>query len=169
MGDLKCTKFLDKVCWIASKELIKVNKNSKLINQLFLTRKKIKTDMLFNLAEIKIIQSNHGVFKSISQSESSINYQEIFIFSDINQSESSFNSHVIFNKFNVHQSELSFESHVFFNKFNVNLSELSLKSHKIFKKFNVNQSELSSSSHEFFNNFFKICGFWGYFHRHCLS
>ena len=55
--------------------------------------------MLFSLAEIKIIQSNHGVFKSINQSESSINYKETFIFSDINQSELSFNSHVIFNKF----------------------------------------------------------------------
>ena len=44
-------------------------------------------DMLFRLAEIKIIQSNHGVFKSINQSESSINYKEIFIFSDIIQSD----------------------------------------------------------------------------------
>ena len=78
-------------------------KNSKLINQLFLTWKKIRMDKLISLAEIKIIQSIHGNFKSfaINQSESSINYKEFFIFSDINQSESSFNSHVIFNKFNV--------------------------------------------------------------------
>ena len=43
--------------------------------------------MLFSLAEIKIIQSNHGVFKSINQSELSNNYKKTFIFSDINQSE----------------------------------------------------------------------------------
>ena len=69
--------------------------------------------MLFSLAEIKIIQSNHGVFNcfAMSQSESSINYKEIFIFSDINQSESSFNSHENFNKLNVNQSESSFNSH----------------------------------------------------------
>ena len=108
---------------------------------MFLTRKKVRMDMLFRLAEIKIIQSNHGIFKSINQSESSINYKETFFFSDINQSELSFNSHVIFDKFNVHQSELSFKSHVIFNKFNVNLSELSFKSHEIFKKFKVNQSQ----------------------------
>ena len=97
--------------------------------------------MLFSLAEIKMIQSNHGIFKSINQSESSINYKETFIFSDINQSELSFNSHVIF------------------NKFNVNLSELSFKSHENFKKFNVNQSELISSSHEFSTIFLKFVDF----------
>ena len=53
--------------------------------------------MLFSLVEIKIIQFNHAVFKSINQSESNIYYMDIFSFSDINQSESSFNSHVIFN------------------------------------------------------------------------
>ena len=60
-------------------------------------------DLLFNLAEIKIIQFNHGVFKSfvINQSESSITYWEIFIFFDINQSESSFNGHGIFKNSNV--------------------------------------------------------------------
>ena len=105
----------------------KINRNSKLINQLFLTRKKISMGMLFALAEIKIIQSNHGIFKSINQSESSINYKETFIFSDINQSELTFNSHVIFDNFNVQQSELSFKSHVIFNKFSVNLSELCFK------------------------------------------
>ena len=80
--------------------------------------------MLFNLAELKMIQSNHGVFKSfaINQSESNINYKEIFIFSDNNQSESSFNSHGVFNKFNVNQLELSFNSHGIFKKFNVNQS-----------------------------------------------
>ena len=56
--------------------------------------------MLLSLAEIKIIQSNYGVFKSfaINQSESSIHYKETLIFSDINQSESSFNGHGILNK-----------------------------------------------------------------------
>ena len=65
--------------------------------------------MPFSLAELKSFQSNHGVFKSfaINQSESSINYKEIFIFSDINHSESSFNGHGFFNKFNVNQSKLS--------------------------------------------------------------
>ena len=62
------------------KKWTKVNKNSKLINQLFLTRKKIRMNMLFSLAEIKIIQSNHGIFKSINQSESSINYKETLSF-----------------------------------------------------------------------------------------
>ena len=38
--------------------------------------------MLFSLAEIKTIQSNHEVFKSfaINQSESSINYKEFDLF-----------------------------------------------------------------------------------------
>ena len=38
--------------------------------------------MLFSLAETKIDQSTHGVFKSSAnnQSESSINYKEIFYF-----------------------------------------------------------------------------------------
>ena len=76
-------------------------------------------DMLFSLAGIKIILSNQEVFKSINQSESSINYKEIFIFSDINQSESSFNSHGIFNKFIVSQSELSSTSHEFFNDYDI--------------------------------------------------
>ena len=87
-------------------------------------------DMLFSLAEIKIVQSNHGIFKSINQSESSISYKEVFIFFDINQSELSINSHVIFDKFNVHQPELSFKSHVIFKKFNVKKSELSYSSHE---------------------------------------
>ena len=41
--------------------------------------------MLFSLAEIKVIQANHGRFKSfaINQSESSINFKESFIFSDM--------------------------------------------------------------------------------------
>ena len=84
---------------------------------MFLTRKKIRMDMLFSLAEIKIIQSNHGIFKSINQSESSINYKETFIFSEINQSELSFKSHEIFKKFKVNQSELSSSSHEIFNNF----------------------------------------------------
>ena len=73
--------------------------------------------MLFSLAEIKIIQFNHGVFDSfaVNQSESINNYKEIFIFSDIDQSESSFNFHRLFNKFKVNQSELSSTSHGFFN------------------------------------------------------
>ena len=50
-------------------------------------------DMLFSLAEIKIVQYFQGVFKSNKQSELSINFKEIFIFSDIKQSESGFNSH----------------------------------------------------------------------------
>ena len=45
--------------------------------------------MLFSLAEIKLIQSNHRVFKAI------------------NQSESTTNGHAIFNKFIVNQSKLS--------------------------------------------------------------
>ena len=75
--------------------------------------------MLFSLAEIKIIQPNHGVFKHfvITQSESSINYKEFFIFSDINQPESSFDSHGIFKKFNVNQSELSSSSRECFSNF----------------------------------------------------
>ena len=58
-------------------------------------------DLVFSLAEMKFIQSNHGVFKNfaINQSESSINFKEVFIFSDISQSESTFNGHGIFNKF----------------------------------------------------------------------
>ena len=70
-------------------------------------------DLLFSLAEIKFIQSNHGVFKSfaINQSESSINYKKIFICSDINQSESTFKGHGIFNKFYVSQSKPSSNSH----------------------------------------------------------
>ena len=95
--------------------------------------------MLFSPADIKIIQSNQGIFKSFAfnQSESSIN----FIFSDINQSESSFNSHGTFDKIKVNQSKLSFISHGNFNNFN------------------VNQSELSSTSHEFFNNFDSVCSY----------
>ena len=78
-------------------------------------------DLLFSLAEIKFIQSNHGVFKSfaINQSESSINYKENFIFSDINQSESTFNVHGNFNKFYVNQPKLSSTSHGSFNNFNI--------------------------------------------------
>ena len=66
-------------------------------------------EMIFSLAEIKVIQSYHRVFKSfsINQSDSSITYREIFIFFDINQSESSFNGHGVFNKTNDNQSELS--------------------------------------------------------------
>ena len=83
-------------------------------------------DVLFSLAEIKIIQSNQGVFKSfaINQSELSINYKEFFLFFLISTNQS-FNSHRIFNKFNVNQSELSFNSHGIFNKVSVNQSELS--------------------------------------------
>ena len=82
---------------------------------------KIRMKMLFSLAELKIIQSNHGVFKNfaINQSELSINYEEIFIFSDINQSESSSNCHGIFNKLNDNQSELSSNFHGFFNHFDI--------------------------------------------------
>ena len=110
------------------KKWIKMNKKSKFLNQLLLTWKKIRIDLLFSLAEIKIIQSNHGVFKKFAtnQSESSINYKEIFIFSDINQSESTFNGHGIFNKFYVNQSKRSSTSHVFFNNFNIEWSELNI-------------------------------------------
>ena len=82
--------------------------------------------LLFSLAEIKFIPSNYRVFKSfaINQSESSINYKEIFIFSDINQSESIFNGHEIFNKLYVNQSKLSSTSNRFFNNFNIKRSEL---------------------------------------------
>ena len=78
-------------------------------------------EMLFSLAEIKVIQANHGHFKSfaINQSESSINFKESFIFSDINQSESSFNGNRTFNKFNVNQSEMSSFSHRSFNRFDI--------------------------------------------------
>ena len=72
--------------------------------------------MLFSLAEIKIVQFNHGLFKSINQSESSINYKEIFIFSDINQPESSINYMELFIFSDINQSELSFNSHVIFDK-----------------------------------------------------
>ena len=98
--------------------------------------------MLFSLAEIKIFQSNQGVFKSfaINQSESSINYREFF-FSDINQSESNFNSPGTFNKLNVNQSELRSNSHGIVNKTN------------------DNQSELTSTCHEFFNNFDIVCSY----------
>ena len=108
-----------------------MNKNdekTKFLNQLLLTWKKIRMDLLFSLAEIKCIHSNHGVFKSfaINQSESSINYKEIFIFSDIIQSESIFNGHGIFNKFYVNQPKLSSTSHGFFNNFNIKWSELNI-------------------------------------------
>ena len=75
--------------------------------------------MQFSLAEIKIIQSNHGVFKkfAINQSESNIHYKKTFNFSDINQSESTCNGHGIFNKLNVNQSKMSSTSHGFFNDF----------------------------------------------------
>ena len=78
-------------------------------------------DLLFTLAELKFIQSNHGIFKSfaINQSESSINYYEIFIFSDINQSESTFNGHGIFKKFYVNQLTLSSTSPGFLNNFDI--------------------------------------------------
>ena len=95
--------------------MYKVNKNSNFFNQLFLTWKKIKMDLLFSLAEIKFIQSNHGVFKrfAINQTESSTNCKENFIFSDIKQSESTFNGHGIFIKFNDNESKLSSTSHGF--------------------------------------------------------
>ena len=95
------------------KKWIKKNKKSKFLNQLFLTWKKIRMDLLFSLAEIKFIQSNHGVFESfaINQSESSINYKKIFFCFDINQSESTFKGHGIFNKFYVSQSKMSSNSH----------------------------------------------------------
>ena len=78
-------------------------------------------DLLFSLAKLKFIESNHGAFKSfaINQSESNLNYKEIFILSDINQSESSFNGHGIFNKIIVNQSKLSSTSHGFFNNFEI--------------------------------------------------
>ena len=41
----------------------KMNKKSKFFNQLLLTWKKIRIDLLFGLAEKKFIQSNPGVFK----------------------------------------------------------------------------------------------------------
>ena len=84
--------------------------------------------MLFSLAEIKIIQSNQGVFIrfAINQSESSIHNKDIFIFSDIKQSESSFKGHVIFNKLNVNQSKLISTSHGFFNNFNIKQSEFNI-------------------------------------------
>ena len=71
----------------------KSEKSSKFDNQLILTRKKIRMDIiLLEQAEIKLIKGNHGVFKSfeINQSESSITYEQMFIFFDINESESSF-------------------------------------------------------------------------------
>ena len=91
-------------------------------------------DLLFSLADIKFIQSNHRVFKSfaINQSESSINYKEIFILSDINQSESTFNYHEFFNKFNVNQSKLSSTSYRFFKNFVVKQSELNIFLVKLF-------------------------------------
>ena len=81
-------------------------------------------DLLFNLAEIKVIQSNNRVFErfAINQSESSFFYKEIFIFFDTNQSESSFIGYGTFNKFNVNQSELSLTSHEFFNNFDIKQS-----------------------------------------------
>ena len=60
----------------------KSEKSSKFANQLFLTRKKIRVDIiLLDQAEIKLIQGNHGVFKSFesNQSESSINYRNFEI------------------------------------------------------------------------------------------
>ena len=87
-----------------------MNKNSKFPNQLFLTCKKIRIEMLFSLAEIKIIQSKNRVFKSFA----------------INQSESSFNGHGIFNKFKVNQSKMSSTSHRFFNNFDIKQSELNM-------------------------------------------
>ena len=78
-------------------------------------------DTLFSLAEMKIIQSNHGFSKNfaINQSESIITYKEIFIFSDINQSESSFNGHEFPKSFYVNQSELISTSEGFFNNFDI--------------------------------------------------
>ena len=65
-------------------------------------------DLLFSLAELKFIQSNHGVFKSFA----------------INQSESDFNGHGIFNKFYDNQSKLISTFHGFFNDFDIKQSEL---------------------------------------------
>ena len=47
------------------KKWVKANKNSKFLEQLFLTWKKIRIDTLISLTEMKIIQSNHGVFKNL--------------------------------------------------------------------------------------------------------
>ena len=80
-------------------------------------------DMLFSLAELKIIQSNHGVFKNFA----------------IKQSESSFNGHKNFNKFNVNLSELSSSSHLFFNNFDI--KQLSIPSQVIFVVI-TNQNEV---------------------------
>ena len=85
-------------------------------------------NLLFSLAEIKLFQSNHGVFKSfaINQSESSINYKKSFICSNINQSESASNGHGIFHKFYVSQSKRSPTSRGFFNIFDIKQSELNV-------------------------------------------
>ena len=57
-------------------------------------------DLLFSLAEIKFIQSNHGVFKNLPSTNQNRAFilTKFLVFSDTNQSESSFNGHGNFNK-----------------------------------------------------------------------
>ena len=100
-----CNSFVS-IQWV--KKLIKKKQQ---VSQPFVVNKKkrIRMDMLFSLAGKKIIQCNHGVLKilSINQSESSVNYMEVFIFSNINQSESSIIYNEIFIFFNTNKTESS--------------------------------------------------------------
>ena len=70
-------------------------------------------NILFGQVE-KNLQSNHGVLKSINQSESSVSYKKVFVFFDTNHSESSITYDEIFIFFDINQSELSVRSHVIF-------------------------------------------------------
>ena len=82
MGNFRTSKIFRKEKLNNLKKWIKMNKKSKFFNQLLLTWNKISMDWLFSIAEIKFIQSNHGVFKrfAINQSESSINFNKFFSF-----------------------------------------------------------------------------------------
>ena len=112
MGDFECPKFLEKKSWTD----LKANKSkskqlNEFLNQVFSMWKKIRMELLLSLAEIEIIQSNHGVFENftINQSESSITYKKVlnFLFFSINQSEMRFKESWIFSKFTVNKSTFS--------------------------------------------------------------
>ena len=89
---------------------------------------------------MKIIQSNHGVFKNLLSTNQNRAFilKKFLIFSDTNQSESSFNGHGIFNKVYVKQSKLISTSHAFST---VLISFVDIKDFFTGSIFDNNQSE----------------------------